>query len=389
MVLVICMIAALFAGCGSGETKTSPAPAAPSAAEGKATEAKGSITIGCMAPLTGNWAEHGKGFQVAMTMAAEEINAAGGINGRELVLKFGDSEGDNAKATDVATAFADEKDIVAIMGGFSSGCCLSAAPVLEDYGIALTSPSASNIAFAKSNKYSFSIGGKSSEEAPFLLKIGAADIFKAKSVAIFGLNSDWGVSALAGAKAGAEEAGIEVLACEQYISGETDFSALITKVRAIKPDMIIILDQSPSILINQIRSAGIDTPIGIFGSSISQEVIDLCGENAEGCIVTGTYTATDGSDPVGTAFKEEFMKRAGFAPTIMATSAYVVTYMYAHALERCGDNITRENFRDQLEAADEDTLIGHVVFDQDGNISLNYRIYQVTDGAWKMVDYNY
>lgn len=404
LILAVLMVAGMFAGCAakteSTDTKASDSEAAQtetnateettdsSDASSETSADAGELHIGVLAPLTGNWAEHGKGFQVAMDMAAEEINAAGGVNGKKIVMEYGDTEGDNQKATDVATQFAEDPEIVAMLGDFSSGCCMAAAPVCDEYGIVLISPSASNVAFAQMSEYCFSVGGKSSEEAPFLLTTGAAGIYDAKSVVIFGLNSDWGESAFAGAEAGAAEAGIEVLASEKYVSGETDFSALITKAKAANPDMIIILDQAPAVLINQIRSAGIDTPIGIFGASTSQEVIDLCGENAEGCIVTGSFFL-DENDPVDSAFQNTFTERAGFSPTVMATSAYVVTYLVAHAAERCGDEVTREGIMEQLKACDEDSLLGQIVFDEDGNLSLHYRICRVEDGAWKIVDYDY
>ena len=127
LILAALMLFAMVSGCGSQNA------------------ADEEVQIGVLAPLTGTNAENGKAFQVAMTMVAEAVNADGGINGRKVVLNFEDDESDQTVAADLATKFAEDEDIYAILGCFTSGCSMAAAPICDEAGICLLSPTSSNV----------------------------------------------------------------------------------------------------------------------------------------------------------------------------------------------------------------------------------------------------
>ena len=103
------------------------------------------IELGVLAPLTGTNAEYGKGFQVGGQMAVDEINAKGGVHGRKLTLVIKDSKGDQKESSDLARQLADDDKILAIIGDFTSGCCMANAPIVDEAGIVQLSPTASNI----------------------------------------------------------------------------------------------------------------------------------------------------------------------------------------------------------------------------------------------------
>lgn len=343
------------------------------------------IKVGAMAPLTGSFAEHGKGFQTAFEMVIDEVNANGGINGKKLVMEMNDSEGDQKKAADIASKYAEDDEYVAMIGGFSSGCAMAAGPIADEGGLCFVSPTASNIAFTQGSDYCFSIPGISVVEGQVTGYNCCYEFCNAKSVYIFALNSDWGVSALEGCLKGLNKAGIEVLGQDLFVSGETDFSAMITKAKAANPDLYVILDQSPSILINQIRTFGVKTRIVTYGPSTSTELISLCGKNAEGLVTIG-LTLDLTKDP-GKAFAEEFEKRAGFAPTMWAAYAHVAASLTIDAIKACGNNITREAIRDNVAKTNADYLLGNMQFNEDGNRYIDtsnspYKVSVVVDGVW-------
>lgn len=372
MILATTMLCSCLSGCSKGTS------------EGASDE----IKIGVIAPLTGNYAEHGKSFEVAMSMAVEEINEAGGINGRKLELTFNDTEGDNKKAADLASMYAEDESYVAMLGGFTSGCAMAAAPICDESGIVLLSPTASNAAYAQMSKYCFSIPNISTLEAPIMVKKAVAGYCGAKSVYVFALNSDWGMGALEGFKAGAEEAGVEILGVETYVAGETDYSAMITKAAAANPEMIVILDTQVATVLNQIRTAGLTTKVANYGSSASNEVITLCGENAEGLVASAEILDT--SKEENKAFAENFKERAGFDPSLYAGYAYTTAYIMADAIERCGENVTREAIRDEIAKTDGTYLYGGVTFNENGNRVIDpenasYEVFEVQNGEWVRV----
>ena len=364
--LIVLMIVSMFTGCsGKAESKE--------------------LKLGALMPLTGNFAEHGKGFQVAFQMAVDAANEAGGINGKTIVIEFSDSEGDQKKAADLVTAYAEDEAYVGVLGGFSSGCAMAAGPVCHEAGIVMLSPTASNVAFTSASEYCFSMPGISVDET----KLFAMDVIgkhcQAKTVYVFALNSDWGISAIDGFRAGAKEAGVEILGEETYVSGETDFSAMITKAAAAEPDVIAILDQAPGTLINQIRTAGLTTTVADYGAATSNETITLCGENAEGLITQGLRL--DLEDAEGKAFAEEFISRAGFEPTIYAAYAYEAASIMLDAIAACGDNVTRDGIREAVAATNKDYLLGKITFNENGNRVIDfenspYKISEVQNGVW-------
>lgn len=343
------------------------------------------IKLGALAPLTGNFAEHGKGFQTAFQMAVDEVNAAGGIHGKKVVIDFSDSEGDQKKAADLVTKYAEDQAYVGVLGGFSSGCAMAAGPICHDEGIVMLSPTASNVAFTSASEYCFSMPGISVDESKLFAMDVVSEYCQAETAYVFALNSDWGMSAMEGFRAGAAERGVTILGEDTYVSGETDYSAMITKAAAENPDVIVILDQAPGTLVNQIRTAGLTTTVLNYGAATSNEVITLCGENAEGLITQGLRL--DPETEKGKAFAEEFVSRAGFDPTIYAAYAYEAARIMLDAIASCGDNVTREGVREAVAATNYDYLLGNVTFNENGNRVIDfdnspYKISVVQNGAW-------
>ena len=126
-----------------------------------------SVKVGVLAPLTGANAEFGKGFEVAMTMAMEEVNAAGGINGKTLELVFQDSKGDAKESSDLCRQYVDNEDIVAVLGDFTSTACMADAPIVKEAEMAILSPTASNPAFTEMNDCTFGIIGKQDTDSRY------------------------------------------------------------------------------------------------------------------------------------------------------------------------------------------------------------------------------
>lgn len=340
------------------------------------------IYVGVLAPLTGTMAEYGKTFEVAMTMAMEEINAAGGIGGRELVLDFADSKGEQNEAADLAAAFAEDEKYMAVLGDFSSGCAMAAAPVCDEAGIVQFAPTASSVDFAPMSEYCFQIAGRSDGEGIYAAKYIVGKYVGAENVALFSMNTDWGVSTRNYFSEAAKEAGLNIVFDEAYAEGESDFTSLITKAEAAAPDCVVIIDQSStSNLINQIRGYGWDCQIVMIGPSTSQQVLELCGDNCEGVLTTAAIFYSE-EEPEVWAFAQEFAERAKFQATVMAGYAYDAIYVLKDAIERIDGEITRDAIRDSLATTDDTYMTGPIKFSEIGDISRSYLICQVSEGKY-------
>lgn len=373
-ILVAAMAIGTLAGCGSSSGSSSSSDSA----SGEAS----TIKIGVLAPLTGTNAEYGTGFQVGTQMAVDKINAAGGVNGHMLELEIKDSKGDTKESSDLARMLADDEEIMAIIGDFTSSACMANAPIVDEAGIVQLSPTASNPDYAGLSDYCFSIMGRQDGEAPFFAKYILGKYMGVSKVGVIYINSDWGASCYENFSKQCEEEGIDIVESVSYVQDEKDFSSLITKLKAADPEVVCILDQGavPQI-INQIRSTGWDVQLTTLGPGTSAQLLDLCGENAEGLLLTSPFFF-DPDDAELMEWKDEFVEKAGFEPTVHPACAYDCVYLLAEAIKACGDDITRQNIRDNLAKVDYTGVTGPIKFNENGDITRQYLICGVEDGQY-------
>ena len=342
-----------------------------------------SVKVGVLAPLTGANAEFGKAFEVAMTMAMEEVNAAGGINGKTLELVFQDSKGDAKESSDLCRQYVDNEDIVAVLGDFTSTACMADAPIVKEAEMAILSPTASNPAFTEMNDCTFGIIGKQHADSRYYAHYVLQEYAGVDNVGIIYIESDWGNAAMSNFVDEAGKIGLNIVEMASFVQDEKDFSSIITKMKAANPDHIAIMDQgATSQIINQIRTSGWDVSLSTNGPGTSQQLIDLCGENCEGLLLTTPFFF-DPENEKEMAWRDEFTERAGFAPTVHSVNAYDCALLISEAIRQCGDDITRENVRDKLAAIDfSGGLTGQIKFDETGSLDRRYIICEIVDGEY-------
>lgn len=395
-VLCVVLVGSLFAGCQSEEAK--PVETSDSQSEQveetseEPTEEVTPIKIGVAAPITGNWAEYGFGFEVATAMAAEEINEAGGVNGRPIELVVMDSKGDAKEATAIARQFADDEEIMAVVGDFSSTCCMATAPIYEEAGLVQISPTASNPDYAGLNDYMFGVMGVQSAEGPFVGEYLLGKYVGAKNVAVIYLNNDWGVAASQYLIKTAKEVGVNIVAEENHVDGEKDFTALLTKVQQSNPDTICLVTfyNECAIISNQIAQMDWDVQVTALGPGASEQIIELGGENVEGFLTSTPFFATNDGESLASTFKNEFEKRAEFTLNVHSACAYDALNMVVAAMKNC-DELTRQNIRDELAGLKGfEGVTGPIEFQPAGDIIRKYLIVGIENGEWVIkTDYSY
>ena len=368
--IMICGILVAAAGFAAGQKDTA--------------KGKGTLKLGVLAPLTGTNAEYGKGFQVGMQMAVDRINASGGANGYKLELVIRDSKGDPKESSDLARQFGDDDSIYAILGDFTSGCCMANAPIVDAAGIVQLSPTASHPDYASMSPYCFGIMGRQDGEAPFYAKYILSKFMGLKSVGIIYINSDWGKSCFDNFKKTADEIGLNIAVAVNYVQDERDFTSLITRLRSTpNVEAVGIMDQGAvALVINQIRGMNWDIPITTLGPGTSQQILNLCGKNAEGLLLTSPFFFDENNKDL-MAWKTEFVSKSGFEPTIHPACAFDTVYLIAKAIEACGTNpVTRKAIRDNLQNVQYTGVTGPIKFNPSGDITRRYMICGVENGKY-------
>lgn len=370
LVLIICLlIFSLFLNaCGTKKTQNEV------------------IKLGGLAPLTGNYAEYGKGFKVAFEKAVNEINEKGGINGKMLEIDIKDTQGDPVVSSNMATNFAEDEKIMAILGDFSSGACKANAEIVDRYGIIQISPTASAPDYASMNKYCFGIMGRQDVEAPYLARVVLKKYLNIDKVAVIRVDSDWGLACFENFKRQADKEGIEVFS-EKYASGEKDFSSLITKMKLENPQALVVMDQGDTVaaIFNQADAADWEIKHIALGPGTSEQLINQL-TTPDNIIVTSPFFF-DENDEELTKWASEFEKEAGFKPTIHPACAYDCVYLVASAIEKIGnDKITREGIQKALEESRNKGITGEINFTKDGDITRKYMICGVKDNKWIVLE---
>ena len=387
VILTLATVLLCAAGCadqsaGNGDPTDNPGTGAP------VTENQEPIRIGLSTPITGSQAENGVGTQAAVEIAVEEINAAGGINGRPVELVIQDSKSDPTQAAQIATLFTEDETILAEIGDFASGACMAAAPIYEEAGMVQLSPTASNPDYTLLGEYMFSIFGKTTDEGKFIADYLLKKYMQAENVAVIYVNSDWGVEAYDILSGYCEENGVNIVASETFFEGEKDFNAILTKVRQTNPDTVMLMMSydSGAVAIKQIRQMDWDVQVAISGIAYSEQLITLAGEDCEG-VLSEIGFVIDETNPEMMEFATEFESRTGFAPNMMMTCAYDAMHMLAQAIENCGDNVTRSAIRDELFNLEGFVgLTGPKDFNEDRTITQrNFKIVTIENGEWKVL----
>ncbi|MBN2851703.1 MAG: ABC transporter substrate-binding protein [Clostridia bacterium] len=349
--------------------------------------------LGVAAPITGNYAEYGKGFQVATQMAVDKINAAGGVNGKMLELVVMDSKGDAKEATEVARKFVENEEILAVVGDFSSTCSMAAAPIYTEAKMVQLSPTSSHPDFAGMSEYMFGVMGRQDAEGPFVAEYLAQKYTDANKMAIIYLNNDWGVSAHQNIVKRAEQIGLEITTIENFVDGEKDFTATLTKIRQTNPDTLclVMFYNELVIIAKQIKQMGWDDlKVIALGPGISEQIIDLGGADVEGIATSTPFMVTE-ENKTAYDFAMEFETKAGFTLNVHSACAYDAVFMLSKAIGNLGKDVTREAIAGELSAMKDFVgVTGPIVFSAAGDVTRKYLIAQIVNSEWvQMTDYSY
>lgn len=344
--------------------------------------------FGVLAPLTGTNAEYGYGFQVAVDLAVKEINEAGGVAGYTLEYELEDSAGDPVQSADLARKFCEDDDIMAILGDYTSGCCMACAPIVDEFECLLLSPSASSLDYPPMSKYCFATVGRTTDEVKYFCTGIVKGYFGGKTLGIIYINSDYGTINAQYIQDQAEIDGVDIVAQESFLDGETDFSAIISKVRAADPDVVMLIDTGNiDKIVNQIAKTDWDPKLAILGPSTSVQLIENCGENIEGATTTTPFFYDESNKPLMDWLKS-FEDVAGYAPTLHIPGMRDAVYQLAQCIQMCVDDgleVNRNNLRDKMEIMEMDGLCGHIKYNEDGAVQKTYYIFEVIDGDWVIV----
>lgn len=339
------------------------------------------IVIGAILPLTGAISTYGESAKNGAELYLEQINAAGGIDGKKVVIKYEDDEGDPTKAINAYDKLVNQEKASMIVGPLTSGCANAVGPKATADKIPLISPTGTETSLTKNGgDYVFRACYIDSVQGQVIAKY-ASENMKAKTMAIlYNVGSDYSKGIAETIKEEFEKAGGKVVQYASYNDGDKDFSAQLTNTKSANPDIIALPDyyNVVSLIADQAKKAGIEAPfIGGDGWD-SPELVNLGGAALEGSVFVNHYSPED-TDPVVKAFVTSYKEKYGSVPDAFAALTYSSLQLYEVAIKSAASTDGKA-VRDALAKIDTDTISGSVKFDADRNPIKSLAVIEIKDG---------
>ncbi len=341
--------------------------------------AEDTVTFGAIFPLTGDGAAYGEPISQQMMLAVDEINKAGGINGKMIAINLEDGKCNPKDGTTAANKLVNVDHVSVIFGGACSGETLGAASITEPAGVILISPSATSPDVTNAGDYVFRLAPSDAYAAKIAaeraLEMGfkrAATIHETTDYAQ-GLQKVFAENFKAG--------GGKIVAAESFATEDSDFRTQILKIKNTNPDAIYVAPQTPAkgiLAVKQIKEQGLDQQLFTAELLIGRDVAQENAEDFEGMIGVEADFDEDGelaSAALG-AYKAKYGEPPwAFYQSAMRDAVHLIADIVAeHSTD--GDAI-----RDALYATDGwQGAIGPVTIDENGDPVLAFRTMKIVNG---------
>jgi branched-chain amino acid transport system substrate-binding protein len=373
-------LALLVASCG----KEAPPPAKKQADAPKAPETV-TVKIGAASPLTGTQAHIGIDIRNGVQLAIEDANAANiEIGGKKVKFEMvaEDDEANPTKATTVAQKLVDAK-VVAVIGHFNSGASIPASKIYSDAGIPQISPSSTNPKYTQQGfKTTFRVVAHDDQQGPTIAKF-ATGVLKAKTVAVVDDSTAYGQGLADAFESTAKAAGAKIVAREHTTDKDTDFKAILTKIKGRNPDLIMFggIDPQAGPMVKQMTELGIKAKyIGGDGMQ-TPNFIKLAGAPAEGVMASMPGLPKE-QMPGGKAFMDKYKAKFNAEVELFAPMGYDAVMVFIDAMKRAGSTEPAK-FLPEVGKTRIEGVIGPIAFDNKGDlVNGPITVYVVKGGKW-------
>ena len=369
-VLAVSILAMGLVGCGSGQSS-----------ENGGDE----IVIGAIGPLSGAAATYGQSVKNGAQIFLDKVNANGGINGKQVVLKFEDDEADPTKAINAYDKLINQDGVKLLLGAVTSGSANAVGPNATADGIPMITPSGTETNLTTTGgEYVFRTCYIDSTQGKVIAKY-ATENLKAKTIAIlYNKDSDYSIGVAEAAKEQFEANGGKVVEYLSYNDGDKDFSAQLTNIKSSNPDVLVLPDYYSvvPVIADQARKIGITSQLMGGDGWDSPELVKIGGDAVEGALFVNHYSPDD-SDPEVQEFVNSYKEKFGQTPDAFAALSYSTLQLFEEAITNAGST-DGEVVRDAIKNINVDTISGNIKFDENRNPQKSVSIIKIVNGEAKL-----
>ncbi len=339
------------------------------------------IKVGFNVPLTGFAAADGKSARIGAELAVEQVNAAGGINGKNIELVIYDDQASPKESAPLAAKLITQDEVVAGISGSYSGATRAAATIYQENGTPYISAYAVHPDITRSGDYVFRTSFMGEVQGRAGAKL-VGEMMGKKRVSVITLANDFGKSLEAGFKEKAGEYGIEIIGEYDYSIKDREFGPIVSKVKAESPDAIYASGYffTAGPLVTQLREAGVTAPVIGQEGYDGEMFIKIAGDAAEGVIIT-TSLDRDSNDPLAQAFITGFQAKSGYPADMVSASTHTAVLVLAEALKQV-DPSDKAALRQAIASTSINAATGNISFNKLGEVKKSVQVQVVRDGGW-------
>jgi branched-chain amino acid transport system substrate-binding protein len=271
-------------------------------------------------------------------MALAEANAAGGVDGDQVLLKTYDDQGQSDQARSVVTRLIDSDHVDAIIGEVASSNSLAAAPVCQRNGVPMITPASTNVTVTQLGNFIFRTCYIDPFQGAVMATFATKTLHLKKAAVFYDNSSDYSVGLKQFFIATFTKLGGTIVANSSYHAGDPDFRAQLATIKQHSPDFVYVPGYYNDVgtIARQAREQGLDVPLMGGDGWDSPTVFDSAGTALEGCYFSNHYSVQS-KDPLIQNFVAAYRKRYGGAvPDAMAALAYDATHILLNAYRTVG-----------------------------------------------------
>lgn len=368
------VMALSLAGCSGGSMDDSSSSSAKASGD--------SITIGTVTTNSGTAAAYGEAEVKGFELAVSEINAKGGINGKKVKLESMDDKGDATEASNAYNKLAGDNNVLAVAGPTISATTAAVAPLADQSKLVTIAPAATSDSIETGN-YLFRTCFKDSYQGEVAARFAAENLKVKKVAVLYGTGDPYSSGVGEAFAKAAEKLGLEVVDKESSSSADdTEYSAQLQKIQASGAELLYTpyyYSVAGPYIIPQARSVGFE---GYVMGPDGYDGLKLTGDKSQynKTYYTTHYSADDNTNTKVQDFIKSYKSKNNAEPNTFAALGYDTIYMIKQAIEKAGENATREDVRNAVAGMTFDGVTGKFTMDKSGSPTKSVTVLEMKDG---------
>ena len=368
------VMALSLAGCSGGSMDDSSSSSAKASGD--------SITIGTVTTNSGTAAAYGEAEVKGFELAVSEINAKGGINGKKVKLESMDDKGDATEASNAYNKLAGDNNVLAVAGPTISATTAAVAPLADQSKLVPIAPAATSDSIETGN-YLFRTCFKDSYQGEVAARFAAENLKVKKVAVLYGTGDPYSSGVGEAFAKAAEKLGLEVVDKESSSSADdTEYSAQLQKIQASGAELLYApyyYSVAGPYIIPQARSVGFE---GYVMGPDGYDGLKLTGDKSQynKTYYTTHYSADDNTNTKVQDFIKSYKSKNNAEPNTFAALGYDTIYMIKQAIEKAGENATREDVRNAVAGMTFDGVTGKFTMDKSGSPTKSVTVLEMKDG---------